>query len=800
MIAWIWLALGVLWTAAVLWLRWRAKHEEGQAGRNVPISHLDLLAGGSLLLLTLGFFWRTISGDVYQPADGGDLVSFLFPTYRFAAATLREGSLPLWNPHLYGGAPFISDIQAGFLYPPNLLLFLLQPEFSYRTMQALVQGHIYWAGLGVYVLIRTLPWGENAPSRPAALIGALAFQFSDPLLTHLGNLNLIAVLSWVGWILAAYSVALERRSPGWAGVAALLFATANYAGHAQSSLYLGLAVGVYTLIWLTLAWQSTHKLSTLLRSLLLAALTLVIAALLTAPILLPALGLTQFTERADFTYQDTVAFSLAPTQAIGLITPNFFGRGPALHWSLWDRVETPYAGIVTLILAGLGVVLASRAQRRRLLPWLGLALFGFVTALGVYAILHGWLTLFVPGFDELRAPARALVLWTLGLAVLAAWGAERATQWTVSAWQWAAGHALLRGGALVLGGIAVPLCYLSLLLTQESETAFLRASVAALAITVAAFFWLATWGVLAAYRARWMGRNTLVVLLIGLLFFELSANGGAYSDISPSDPTVGYRHPELVEFLRNDPELFRIDTRTDIALFWQPDAAALHGLQDVWGVANPLLLSHWAQLWDATGGRGTRVYDLFNAKYVIVADGVPLPDGFELAFDAPDALSVYRNVDVLPRAWVVHRAVAVDSAEAAFAQLREEGFDPAQTVILQTDGRDELQPGAEAAPGSATVNDYRSSSMRVQVQAAAPGYLVLSEVWFPGWRATVNGAAAEVLRANGALRAIPVPAGESEVRLWFAPAGWRQGLVAFAVGGLLLLALWLLPRRRHSKA
>ena len=154
----------------------------------------------------------------------------------------EPGRLPLWNPHLYGGAPFIGDIQAGFLYPPNLLLFLLNPTFNYRWMQLLSIGHLWWAGLGVYALARTL-----GCSRPAALLAGLAFGLCDILFIHLGNLNLIAVLSWSGWILAACHRALTRSSLVWAGVAAVLFAIANYAGHAQSSYYLGMAVGIYSL-------------------------------------------------------------------------------------------------------------------------------------------------------------------------------------------------------------------------------------------------------------------------------------------------------------------------------------------------------------------------------------------------------------------------------------------------------------------------------------------------------------------------------------------------------------------------
>src|SRR4029453_616225 len=153
-------------------------------------------------------------------------------------------------------------------------------------------------------------------------------------------------------------------------------------------------------------------------------LTLLICGLLSEPILLPAIELTRYSERSQFSYQESINFSLAPTQAIGVLTPRFFGHGPALHWGLWERVETPFAGVATLLLAVAGVLLSDGATRRRLWPWLAIALFGLVNALGVYGILHGWMTLLLPIFGELRAPARGLVLWTFALAVLSAVGFE----------------------------------------------------------------------------------------------------------------------------------------------------------------------------------------------------------------------------------------------------------------------------------------------------------------------------------------------------------------------------------------
>ncbi len=776
--------LGLIWLLIVLLMRRRDRaRATGTDGWR------DLAAGGVLFLLTVGFFWRTLAGDVFQPADGGDLVSFLFPTYRFAASELAQGRLPLWNPTLYAGAPFIGDIQAGFLYLPNLLLFLAAPEFPYTTMQWLAILHFYWAGLGMYVLLRTLRWPDAPVSRLAALFGAVAFMFCDPLLVHFGNLNLIAVLSWLPWVLAAYDRALTARSLRWAAAAGLLFALSTYAGHAQSTVYVGLALVIYAVAWCVLrvgelarpvtlgtgwraVWPGVWTLG----------ITVGLTLLLTAPILLPALELTRSTVRADFTYQDAIAYSVAPTQAlVGLVTPGFFGRGPALHWSLWERVELPYAGVATLILAVAGLLLADQATRRRLWPWLALALFGLVVSLGVYGIVHGWLTWLLPFFNQFRAPARALILWALGISVLAAVGVDRLRALTINNLQLTINNSellivnckllivnrFLRAGAFLLLFIAVPLAYFALLTTQSNETSFLRASLAALALVFAAVFWLATWGILRAHQAGWFGSVALGLLLIGLLYFDLAATS-AYTDISPDDPTVGFQHQEIIDFLRQDPDLFRIDTRTGLEGLWQPDTAALAGLQDVGGVANPLTLGAFAQYWENTGGRDTRAYDALNVKYVLVKEGTPLPAKFEQVFGPVGGIAVYRNSTFAPRAWVALGQPDLSTLETP------------------------------ASPTGATVTSYTGAQIEVQVDAPEAGYLVLSEFWFPGWQATVDSAPAPVEPVAGTFRAVPVPAGVSTVRLWYWPATFQWGLLAAGIGLAIIAALILWPRRRRS--
>lgn len=761
-----WVLVGCLWLILIDQLRRR----EQRLGRRRSLWR-DVLAGGVLWLLIYGFFWRTLSGAAYQPADGGDLVSFLYPTFRFAASELSQGRLPLWNPTLYAGAPFIGDIQAGFLYPPNLLLFLVNPLFPYTALQALAIGHLYWAGLGMYLLLRTLRWPAAPVSRPAALFAAVTFALADPLLIHLGNLNLIAVLSWLPWVLTAFVRGLAANNWLWAAIAGVLLAVGSYAGHAQSTLYIGLALVILTIGWVITETGSTPFSSHVLwlrawrQPMAMLLFTGVLGALLLAPLLLPALELTRHAVRSDFTYQDTVAYSLAPTQALaGLVTPSLFGRGPALHWSLWERVELPYLGAPALILAVAGVVLAQPAQRRRLWLWLALAIFGLLAALGIYTVVHGWLTLLLPMFDQFRAPARALVLWAVGMSVTAAVGFDAV------AVQMARSRVLthfLAGGAALLG-IGVISSYALIFVTQADAAIFLRASLASLALVLAFGGWLASWALIAARQQRRLSFGAFSALMIALLFVELAA-AGAYTDISESDPTQGFQHDAVVAFLRSDPDLFRIDTRTDLGNVWQPDTAAVVGLQDVGGVVNPLALRSYVDFWEATGGRATRQYDLLNVKYVLVKEGVPLPEGkFVKVFGPTQGIEVYQNRDFLPRAW----------------------FAPADVDLTN------VQPPAAVTPAQAL--EYGPNQMRFALDAPATGWLILSELWYPGWTATVNGAAAEIVQVNGALRAVAIPAGQVTVTMVYRPVSLMWGLAAAAAGLMLLAALIWWHRSRSA--
>jgi len=792
-----WGIVVLLWLLALAgaWLAFRR-------GRLRSPWHLDIAMVGLLAVATLGFFWRVVTGQNWMPADGGDLASFLYPAYRFAAASIRDGAWPLWNSHLYAGAPHVADIQAGFLYPPNLVLFLLSPEFPYRAMQALSMGHVWFAGAGMYLLLARGLRLRRVP----ALAGALAFMFSDAFIVHFGNLNFNAVASWLPWVFWAYVSSLDAVAEGapaepgqasslagrryervarlWrAALPGILLGIATLAGHIQSTLFILLALAVYSVLYVFLRRRDLSADRRSLAALVHWAVTAIVASLLAAPVLLPALQLSGFTARAAWNYTEAAGYSLSPAQWIGWLIPGFFGRGPQFHWGAWPRVEVGYLGILPLILAGLALALR---PDRRTWAWLGLAGASFVLALGIYAIPHGWLTL-LPGFGQLRAPARLVLVTDFALAALAAIGLDavlgpldiRRRQaldrvWRLVAWTTAA----------VLM-VVVPLAYLSLLLSQgRDEAIVLRISITLIAVVAFAGLLVASLLWLSARRGHWAGPVVLGWLAVGLIMLDL-ASTGAYQDLGDRDPSQGFSQPAIAGFLAAQPGRFRIDTRTGMDLDWQPDTSLLYGFDDVGGLINPLILSDVTRYWEGLGSRSSRLYDLLNARYVIARKDVELDwSKFALAFDGDARLNVYLNRQALPSAFVVGEVQPAVDAEAAWAAIHAPGFDPARTAVVQ---------GALPLNGGrGQVTDVQSSPGRVVVRATADtgAMLVVSQVWYPGWQAWVDGAPVGApLRTDFLFQGVLLPGGSHQVELRFLPPLWGLG---WLLAGLTLLAFLVL--------
>jgi len=781
-----------------------------------PDAKRDAAALTLLLLIVLLFFWPLLFAGRWIPRGGGDLVSFLWPMYRFAARSLRAGVVPLWNPHLYSGAPFIADNQSGLLYPINLLAFALFGQPSYGVMEGLVVLHIWLAGAGAFVLARGL--GRR---RAAALFGGVAFALSDLFVTHIGNLNLNATAAWLPWLLYLTHRALTGGGPGWAAGAGAVLAVSALAGHGQMLLFLGLTFVLYLLYRLAADWRRGPRHGR--RTLALAGLVVAVGVGGAALTLLPAWEMAAHTGRGHLPYDEATRYSLPPRALVGLLAPGFYGRGPAGFWGAWERVEVGYAGVATLVLAAVGLAAgfrsrptphaprntqhATRNTHHAPLPlfFALLTLLALLLALGRHAPFYRLVYRFVPVFDQVRAPARLILLTDLGLAMLAAGGLDGLLR---GGGRLRASDGALSGGAsqtwtawIGLGALAAAGALLAVGLPQAralpppdrvpQATASVVVAAALLGLSGALVAWLARCPRAARHR-RWAGW-----LFVGLLAADLIGLGSTL-ETEPHDPTLGFRHDDVVAFLRQDPGLFRIE---GAAAAWQPDAALVHALYDIGGIYNPLELAPYQAYRWAVGERGALLYNLLGAKYVLADAGHPPGDERLVpVYTEHPEIDVYLNTAALPRALLVPRARVVSGHAAAWEAIHAPGFDPTQTVVLER-GQMEGQGLGDAGGASQDEGDssisfvrYGLNQVELAVRAPAGGWLVLSDVYYPGWRATVDDAPAPLLRADYVFRAVPLPPGEHAVRMTFAPWTWRVGLAVsvLAWSGLGLWMMWMM--------
>ena len=357
-----------------------------------------------------------ITNQAWIPRGGGDLVSFLYPMYRFAARSFWNGEIPLWNPYLYAGAPFVSDNQSGLFYPVNLLLFLFNPNFSYRTLQWLVLFHFWLAGAGMYVCVRG--WRREDRIRPfPALLSAFTFMFSGVFIVHIGNLNLNAVMSWLPLALLALHRAIEadawRNQLQWAVAGGLIVSVSTLAGHGQMTFMVGMFLGLYGVYRAVLDRNG--------RSLLMLIIVGLVGIAGAAISLIPTAAQIQYTPRAGFDFAQSTNYSLPVKALIGLFTPDFYGRGIDGYWQDWSRVEYGYAGVLPWLLIGIPFFTKQRKQAL----FFGIAgVFFILLALGgnspIYALLFERLPI-VP----FQVPARFVVLADLCLAMLAGMGLDK---------------------------------------------------------------------------------------------------------------------------------------------------------------------------------------------------------------------------------------------------------------------------------------------------------------------------------------------------------------------------------------
>jgi hypothetical protein len=746
-------------------------------------SDWDVLVLTAILLL---FFWPVFLKGYVFPKGGGDLWGQLYPVWSFVARQLRNGVFPLWDPLLMAGDPIVSEAQYGLLNPLNWFLFSQSPPavdlVLWRGMVNLLL-----AGVGMVLFLVRSPVLQLR--RPAALVGAIAYMLADPFVVHLGHPQINDAMAWLPWSLLAIDAALSVRQKWRLPLAGLPVALMILAGHGQIALY-----GLITLLLYGL-WRSLlpsdrepadrRPLRARLDGLARLALVAAVGFALAAPMLFPAIERMPWTNRALVPQEQRHGYEFFPALMADSLAPHLHGRGADGWWPSRDRVETAYVGAITLFLAALGML----HYRRRGLFWLGLGGLALLFALGyqtpLYPAVAGW-----PFFTDLWKTARAIFVTTFALAVLGALGME-----ALLSSEHRGGRAVWIGG-LAAGGLGLIVVAPNLLETVPSGRAFRMALanlrlVAVLALVVAAIAWWA-----GRRRSRWM--PGAIVLLLAT---ELVTTGAlAETDASVPLGATNAEHGAALAFLRSDPGWFRVDAQDRARHLWSPESLHVQGFETLQGSGNPLSLWPFEQFYWTQPTKEAPGYRLLGAKYIVVTKGAPPPgQGMWPVFTEDPQIDLYLNTLALPRAWLVYHAEPVNSYEAAWRRVQEPSFDPERVAVVENG-----PPLSGAGSGRIEVVRYSPNKIHMIVHTDTAALLILSDVYYPGWEATVDGTPVPIYRTDVTFRGVPVPAGSHQVRLRFWPRSFRLGL-ALGSGALALvltaaIATCLLGRRSHNRS
>ena len=423
-----------------------ANNEEGM--KCMKTRRLGALAAPlALVASTLAFFWKLAFTNLILV--GVDVFCYFYPYRAYAAQAVQQGHLPLWNPYLFMGVPFLANSQAGVLYPLNLALDCLSPA---RLVSWSIILHVALAGIFAYLYARS----SLRLSRWAALLAGVVFAGGGFLGAQVEHVNQLNASAWLPLLLLLYDRAVGGERQGVNRPAVLLggvmVGVQFLAGHTQSSYICLAGLGVYALVSLGTEVRRSRRLAlVLIRHLGVLLLMIVLGLGLAAVQLVPTWELSRLSVRAGgLPYREAASFSLKPRLLAYTLLPPF---GVDLSQAFGSEAFTEfiaYLGILPLLLAGAGVfhVLFHERDRRRM-ALIVLAGLGLFLALGGYNPLYYLLYKLVPGIGLFRAPARWLLLYAFGGAMLAGVGMDRIAN---GEWRIASGETR---GALLAGMVVV---------------------------------------------------------------------------------------------------------------------------------------------------------------------------------------------------------------------------------------------------------------------------------------------------------------------------------------------------------
>ena len=752
----------------------------------------------ALAALSLG--WPALTGQFLARVQSDQwLAGYAFR--EFAAASLRDGNgFPLWNPYLFGGMPYVAAMHGDIFYPTFLLRMILPTDVA-MTWGFMI--HVFLAGLFTFVFLRSLGLGFFG-----SLIGGLAYMMSGNVAGlvspgHDGKLFVSALLP-----LALFLVVRGiRDGRQWAwGALGVTVGLAVLSPHPQLLQYMLLVCGSFGLF---LAFADTGAgvlpRATALRRLAASAVAVIIGFAIGAIQYLPVREYVPWSPRAlGKGWEAATSYSMPPEEMVNFWVPQFSGILDRYWGDNVIHFHSEYLGVAVILLAVLAFARERPVVSRKLL-WFFTAVtaVALLWALGGNTPFYRLVYAIVPGTRFFRAPSTILYVVSFGVAVLAAFGAQRAVQRDVSR-RYLIGWAVAVLGVGVIGAMG-GLTNLGVALSRPEQTDLVMQNDGALrlgslrsmlfgAMALTCLFLLATGRI---------GREAGGYLLAGVVAVDLWSVERMYWQFSPP-AAEQFASDATIEYVKQQPEPGRVlgfpTTQSgQYDPFLRRDALMIHRVRTVLGYHGNEL-GRFQQLLGPQGEAiaNPNFWQLLNVKWVLTdAENLDVAGLTRVVGPVRNAYGttvyLYQMAAQHPAAWITP-AIVKASDDETMGTILDPRFDVRRAALFDTAAAVtavQLTALPEPLAIKARTTRFDPGVIDVELDQPAPAgsALIVSENYYPGWSATVDGQLANVGRADMTLIGVELPAGTRKIELRFASAPYETGKT-ITLAALLLALLW----------
>lgn len=764
----------------------------------------------------------------------------------FAAQSLKSGhGFPLWNPFIEGGLPYVAAMHGDIFYPTFLLRMAL-PTDAAMTWEFVI--HLFLCGLFTFLFLRAWRFGFYA-----SLIGGIAYMLGGSIAGyaspgHDGKL-------FVSTMLPAALLLLTRgvrdgKAWAWGGLTVVV-GLAVLSPHPQLLQYMLLTSGAFALYIAFAEHPGIGRLprGVAARRLGLAAGAVVLGGLIGAIQYLPVIEYTPWSPRAGgHDYATATSYSFPIEETLNMYWPQFSG----MLSSYWGRnsihLHSDYFGVVVLMLFGAAFgQLARSTQRSFRTFWIVTGAIALLWAYGGFTPFFHVILAIVPGTKYFRAPSTIIYVAAFSMAVLASIGTERLLARRVTtryAIGWVIGAAVF-GLLMSVGGYTALVNAVANSLAgnfppeahaQVTDFVTSRAqpnTSSAIAGVWRSFLFV---GVAAALMWAYLGdrikARPAVIALAAVLAIDLWTIERLYwifsepaAKLFATDPAIEAIKSDIAK--TGEPGRVIAESGSSAVVPTDPafigDGLMTHGLR-INGGYHGNELGIYKQLLELDSGRvelSPSFWRHENIQYMYTgADEafaaqasaqLKLPTFTKLAGPVRNAAGsmvyAYKLPVLSPFSWVAS-AIVKAPQDQALATVLDARFEPTRVAIADTSARDihdvQLQTLPPPAASRPRVISYAPGAIDFSLdQPAGPGQaLVVSENYFPGWSATVDGKSAPVGRMNYNLIGVALPAGARAIQLRFDDAAYEKGKRVTIVALVLTFLVWIggafVERRRRD--